>query len=207
MVCTSCFIGSCPSEYGVLKKTWRSWSRRSRREAAVGRAVAVGPVVVARREHRRRVERVEVAETLHGKGVAAGCRRDGAGRAVAGLQVAVVNRERELRVVHVGDQVRHAGRRLHVAVRQVAPEPDRVLKGSSCSCSPLLPTARPATSAAAIAAATKKARAIFASLRILPLRSVIRSRAEANAANALNLSPANTSLPDVHRPATDGSSI
>src|SRR5258706_14851106 len=38
----------------------------------------------------------------------------------------VVDGERELLAVHVGDQVRHADLRLQVRIRQVAPETDRV---------------------------------------------------------------------------------
>ena len=39
-----------------------------------------------------------------------------------------MNGELELRVVHVGDQVWDTGHRLHVAVRQIAPQADRVLE-------------------------------------------------------------------------------
>jgi len=50
-----------------------------------------------------------------------------------GLQVAVHCGERELLLVHVGDEVRHARRRLDGVVRQIAPEADRVRLDSAAS--------------------------------------------------------------------------
>ncbi len=54
---------SRPSVNGVLKNSRRSKSSRSRDENA-GLSIAVDPVVVARREDRRRLERLEVGERL-----------------------------------------------------------------------------------------------------------------------------------------------
>jgi hypothetical protein len=91
-------------------------------EALAGRvhavAVAVGPVVVARGEDRRRLQGVE--RRLEG-GVDVVV-----ARAAAALQVAVVGREGQPLAVDVGDEVGHAGRLLHVGVGHVAPEADRV---------------------------------------------------------------------------------
>jgi hypothetical protein len=98
----------------------------ARVEAAVRRPIAVGPVVVAGGEDRGRLQVVEEALRLHVERVAAGGRCGRAGGPVSALEVAVVHGEGEMTVVHVGDQVRHAGQRLSVGVGQVSPEPDRV---------------------------------------------------------------------------------
>ena len=95
---------------------------------AVGGAIAVRPVVVARREERRLLERVEVPERLRVKGVATGRGRRRAGCPAPGLQVAVMNRERDVRVVHVRDQIRYTGLRLHIGVGKVSPQPDAELE-------------------------------------------------------------------------------
>jgi hypothetical protein len=71
---------------GVENSTLRSKSSRSL-ELVSGLRSQIGPVVVARREHRRRVERVE-----HRLGV--GVQAVGA-RAAARLEIAVVGGERQ----------------------------------------------------------------------------------------------------------------
>jgi hypothetical protein len=92
----------------------------ARVEVAVRRSVAVGPVVIAGREHRRALERVEPAECSLVKGVIA---------RTAGslLQVAVVYREHELLLVHIVDQPWDQ-RLLLIAIWQVTPQADGVLK-------------------------------------------------------------------------------
>ena len=77
-----------------------------RREPAVGRPVAIGPIVVARCEHRRRFQRIEVAERLHVHRIAARGRRDRAGDAAAHFEIAVVHGELEVLPVHVSDACR-----------------------------------------------------------------------------------------------------
>ena len=108
----------------VLSKRERSTEEKLpllvelRQRRVPSRAIAVDPVVVARREDGRGAERVEVGERLRVDGI----------RALAGaaLQIAVVGREREILPVHVGDQVRHTDGRLRRRVGQITPEPDCV---------------------------------------------------------------------------------
>jgi hypothetical protein len=95
-------------------------------ESTVRRTVAIRPVVVARREDGGRLERVEEAQRLLVKRIAADGRGHGARRPVARLEIAVVNGESEILCVHVGDEVRHANEGLLVRIGQVAPEADRV---------------------------------------------------------------------------------
>ena len=79
-------------------------------EAAVGWTIAVGPVVVARREDRRRLQRVEV-------GLRARVERVVARRVRTSLEVAVERRKREPLAVHVRNQVGDTDRGLNRRVR------------------------------------------------------------------------------------------
>jgi hypothetical protein len=69
----------------------------------------------SKKPERLRVERVDAGRGGHR-----------ARRPVACLEVSVVDRERDVLRVHVGDQVRHPDHRLEVRVREVSPEADGI---------------------------------------------------------------------------------
>jgi hypothetical protein len=82
------------------------------------RTIAVGPIVVAGSEHRRRLERVEKLQRADVDGIVA--------PRGSGFQIAIVDREREPLRVHIGDQVRHANGVLQRRIRNVPPQSNLV---------------------------------------------------------------------------------
>jgi len=70
-----------------------------RQRVVTGSAVAVGPIVIAWREHGRSLERVEITQRLGINGIRA--------LAATCLEIAIVDRERQALRIHIADQCGH----------------------------------------------------------------------------------------------------